>query len=307
MDNKASTLEYFDRVATSYLDRYYTDRSGHYPNLQLREEIILQAVRDMVAPEALMLDAGCGSGHLLHKLAQMDYRLQGMDIAPNMVATTGELLATLPPELAARGQVRQGDIEALPFSDNSFDAAVASGVFEYLTQDAQALIELARVLKPGGLALISFRNRGFNAYSANQYTREEARAGGLEEILTGFQEAMASDSTRIKTRVEIFRQSLSRTLASPPASRTEEAGTSKGWEKGMPRRQHTPAQVEREASRAGLRLEQTFFFHFHPFPPQFRDVMPDLYDALGLALENFNDTALGWLMASGFVSLLRKG
>jgi ubiquinone/menaquinone biosynthesis C-methylase UbiE len=306
MDNKASTQQYFDRVAKSYLDRYYTDREGRYPNLQLREEIILQAVADLVAPGAFILDAGCGSGHLLSKLAGMGYRLQGMDIAPNMVETSRTLVAALPPAQAARCQVREGDIEALPFADAAFDAAVISGVFEYLTEDAPALAQISRVLKPGGLALVSFRNQGFNAYSANRYTLEEAQTGGMRELVEGFQAALAADAARIKSRVENFRQSLHRTLATPPSSRAEEADQAKGWEKAMQRRQHTPDQVARAAQAAGLDQEQAFFFHFHPFPPQVRDLMPDLYDALGLALENFSDTALGRLMASGFVALLRK-
>jgi len=50
-------------------------------------------------------------------------------------------------------------IESLPFADGSFDAVVAAGVLEY-SELERALPELARVLRPGGLAVVSYPNPG---------------------------------------------------------------------------------------------------------------------------------------------------
>src|SRR5205807_185694 len=50
---------------------------------------------------------------------------------------------------------RVGDLEQVPFEDNTFDAVVCLGVIEYLASDEQAVREIRRVLKPGGSAVIS--------------------------------------------------------------------------------------------------------------------------------------------------------
>jgi SAM-dependent methyltransferase len=53
------------------------------------------------------------------------------------------------------GEVDQGDICAMPFADGSFDLVLATDIIEHVEDDAQALLEIERVLKPDGLALIT--------------------------------------------------------------------------------------------------------------------------------------------------------
>jgi SAM-dependent methyltransferase len=53
------------------------------------------------------------------------------------------------------GLVRQGDICALPFADASFDVVLATDVIEHVDDDGHATAEIARVLAPDGLALIT--------------------------------------------------------------------------------------------------------------------------------------------------------
>jgi SAM-dependent methyltransferase len=50
-------------------------------------------------------------------------------------------------------ELRQADVEALPFADGSFDVALCVEVLRYLPDPGRCLAELARVLRPGGLAL----------------------------------------------------------------------------------------------------------------------------------------------------------
>jgi SAM-dependent methyltransferase len=56
-----------------------------------------------------------------------------------------------------RNRLVQGTIENLPFADETFDAVVATGVLEYAEID-RALVDLARVLRPGGIAVVSYPN-----------------------------------------------------------------------------------------------------------------------------------------------------
>ena len=55
----------------------------------------------------------------------------------------------------ARAAVTRGDATAMPFPDASFDRVIAAEVLEHIPADQQAMHEIARVLRPGGLAAIT--------------------------------------------------------------------------------------------------------------------------------------------------------
>jgi len=52
-----------------------------------------------------------------------------------------------------------GDVRDLPFADNSFDAIYSMGTIEHFAETERAVAEMARVLKPGGLAIVGVPNR----------------------------------------------------------------------------------------------------------------------------------------------------
>ena len=56
---------------------------------------------------------------------------------------------------AARAAVTRGDATAMPFPDASFDRVIAAEVLEHIPADQRAMDEIARVLRPGGLAAIT--------------------------------------------------------------------------------------------------------------------------------------------------------
>jgi ubiquinone/menaquinone biosynthesis C-methylase UbiE len=102
------------------------------------------------APEgAAVLDVGTGPGVLLVELARRrpDLRLTGVDLSPDMIAAAAR-------NLGDRAEVRAADVTDLPFEDGSFDLIVSSLSLHHWDHPAQAVPELARVLRPGGRVLI---------------------------------------------------------------------------------------------------------------------------------------------------------
>ena len=97
-----------------------------------------------------MLDAGCGDGTFALELARLGATVTGADADAAMIAAarTAATAAGLP----ARFEV--GEIESLPFPDRGFDAVVAVTVLCLVPDDARAVAEMARVLKPGGVLLV---------------------------------------------------------------------------------------------------------------------------------------------------------
>lgn len=141
-----STTEFFDAEAARYDASYESeDWDGRF--LRLRLEAALVALGD--GPGAV-LDAGMGGGRLAAELAQRGWKVTGIDSSARMV----ELARRRLPQLGDR--LLEADLAALPFGDESFDAVVATGALEYVGDLAQGLAELARVLRPGGEAVLSF-------------------------------------------------------------------------------------------------------------------------------------------------------
>lgn len=98
------------------------------------------------------VDAGMGPGRLLAEMERRGWRVSGIDTSAEMVTLARGRLPD------ARERLVQAPIERLPFADASFDLAVATGVLEYADDLEAALGELARVVRPGGRAIVSLPN-----------------------------------------------------------------------------------------------------------------------------------------------------
>jgi SAM-dependent methyltransferase len=115
-----------------------------------------QAVRDAlkVKPGERVLDIGAGPGFLAAELAASaapNGAVLGTDISEAMLAIAAARLGS-----TGDGELRfeHADACALPCADESLDAVVSTQVYEYVEDIAAALSELARVLRPGGRALV---------------------------------------------------------------------------------------------------------------------------------------------------------
>jgi ubiquinone biosynthesis O-methyltransferase len=98
-----------------------------------------------------VLDVGCGGGYVSEELALEGFDVTGVDISNNSLALAAQHAHSIEREVPLKLVYKFGSALQLPFPDNTFDAVVASDVFEHLTELPRALSEIHRVLKPGGL------------------------------------------------------------------------------------------------------------------------------------------------------------
>jgi ubiquinone/menaquinone biosynthesis C-methylase UbiE len=104
-----------------------------------------------IKPGDRVLDAGCGPGDFLPRLAQaVGPRgfVVGLDHAPGFLIEARALIASLSIETPV--ECIEGDALSLPFPDNFFDSAHTERVLMHLDNPDQSLRELRRVVKPGG-------------------------------------------------------------------------------------------------------------------------------------------------------------
>lgn len=104
-----------------------------------------------VAPEARILDAGCGTGLVGQILAARGYhQLEGLDLSAGMLREAGHKGC-----YTALHQQTLGD--ALNFPSATFDAVLSVGVFARAHAPSRSLAELVRITKPGGYIIFTLR------------------------------------------------------------------------------------------------------------------------------------------------------
>jgi SAM-dependent methyltransferase len=126
-------------IAQRLRDRFYRDADHPYRVLERRIESLL-------APSAVLLDAGCGrSVPLLRKYLGRARRLVGVDLV-----TFGDVPQGI--------ETFRADLANIPLDSGSVDVLVSRSVFEHLTDPMAVYSECARVLRPGGVVVFLTAN-----------------------------------------------------------------------------------------------------------------------------------------------------
>jgi 2-polyprenyl-3-methyl-5-hydroxy-6-metoxy-1,4-benzoquinol methylase len=182
-------------------------------SFQMRQTVLLKSLQGRNLAGTLWLDAGCGTGTLARWLATRGCSVLGVDAASEMV-TAANQSAQAHHNSDRLSFVRITTIARLALDDRSLDGILCSSVLEYVPDPSACLTEFARVLKPGGLLLVSVPNRNsvvrrmqlachrlgsllgqswckFLDYSRHQYSMPEferllAQAGFSDERLVPF-------------------------------------------------------------------------------------------------------------------------
>jgi ubiquinone/menaquinone biosynthesis C-methylase UbiE len=136
-----STQGYYDRFSASY------ERERHHGYHRLIDDLELELVRRYGSGRDI-LEAGCGTGLLLAEASRVGRSAVGVDLSHGMLAH-------------ARGRglrVVQASLTQLPLPDASVDLVYSMKVLAHVPPIRQAVVELARVTRPGGHLLLEFYN-----------------------------------------------------------------------------------------------------------------------------------------------------
>jgi ubiquinone/menaquinone biosynthesis C-methylase UbiE len=148
---ESNSRAYYDDFSTSY------ERARGAGYHALVDEIEVAAVREL-AQGKRVLEAGCGTGLVMSRLAEVASSVHGFDLSPGMVRRA-----------RARGlSVALGSVTQVPFRDASFDLVCSFKVLAHVPSITDALRELARVTKPGGMLALEFYNPWSLRYAAKR-------------------------------------------------------------------------------------------------------------------------------------------
>ena len=182
-DYEALSKKHFDAQAAEYdqRDTYYYSQNGKVSCRDIAEHI-------KGVPYEALLDVGCGTGFLIDILAkQRAARYCGVDLSDGMIRV-------------AKGkgihgaEFTVGSADRLPYSDESFDIVACSQSFHHYPYPEKAMLEAKRVLKPGGLYILSDTGiGGIGAWIDNHILFKLMQSGdcrttnrkGIEKLMVG--------------------------------------------------------------------------------------------------------------------------
>lgn len=152
--SQPEAVEYFDSHAEYYAQSQY--RTTRRTFINGRHDTVVAVLAGLpLAPGARVLDAGCGPGQIVAALATRRVDVSAVDTSPRMLEVAK---ANVPAELQSFVQYHVGNILALPFPDATFDLVCSTGVIEYIKPYDPVIAELGRVLKPGGVLVLTTTN-----------------------------------------------------------------------------------------------------------------------------------------------------
>ena len=112
-----------------------------------------------IKPGDLVLDLGCGAGRHAFEVYRRGARVIAADLDHKELPPVAGLFHAMRSEgeaaPPAQATALAADATGLPFPDDAFDAVIAAEILEHIPDDAAALAEIARVLRPGGIAAVT--------------------------------------------------------------------------------------------------------------------------------------------------------
>jgi 2-polyprenyl-3-methyl-5-hydroxy-6-metoxy-1,4-benzoquinol methylase len=302
------TRRYFSEGARTWLATAYADspETPVYPVGARRVSLALESVRERLgAPAGRLLDLGCGGGDLCVEAARRGFEVCGVDIAEGMIAEAEARRRALPSDVRDRVSFVLGDALGTAIG-GPHDAITAMGLLEYLPEDGPFFSRAAALLRPGGVLVVSCRNRLFNMASLNDYTGQEVATGAASELLdelTALQSANDLHDACAEFLARL-RQALPVLEAALAADRREGRRPRPAF--GQPRRQHTPRGLVKAAAAAGLSAPAFIGVHPHPWPPAYEHAAPRLYNRLAEVFEAFQHTPPGLVWSSAFLGVFTR-
>ncbi len=149
--------EHFARVAPQWHE-LYSQNDVFAVIHQYRRDVALGLIQKQnLSGGCPILDIGCGAGVLTVELARRGYRVNAIDAVPAMVALTKK--NAVEAGISDHVSAETGDAHNLAFKSAAFDCVVAMGITPFLHSLPEALKEISRVIKSGGLLVINSDNR----------------------------------------------------------------------------------------------------------------------------------------------------
>ncbi|MGH2759617.1 MAG: class I SAM-dependent methyltransferase [Actinomycetota bacterium] len=160
--------DWFRSISPDVYARHYNERvptveeeleewgSYHRHRHEMRYDIVASTVRRHLPPSGRVLDVGCGAAGVADRITDVDAHYVGVDYGDPHIRYAARKHARSHERL--RTSFARCDAAALPLNGSSVDVVVMSEVIEHLVRPELAIWEIARLLRPGGVLILTTNN-----------------------------------------------------------------------------------------------------------------------------------------------------
>lgn len=148
--HKKEVEKSYEKQAIEYDCRRSSSFEGKVVDVLQREFIY----KNLGLKKGRILEAGCGTGRILLYLSEKGLDCSGIDPSQNMLNIFKEKAKMN----GLKVNIKKGDIEKIPFKENSFDGVYTMHVLMHMPDYKKAFEEMRRVLKPNGKLIMDFPN-----------------------------------------------------------------------------------------------------------------------------------------------------
>ncbi|BDA48090.1 probable alkylated DNA repair protein alkB homolog 8 [Coccomyxa sp. Obi] len=232
--------EHLERMEARYVHNVYDIIATHFSATRFAIWPKVKAFLQSLPPGALLADVGCGNGKYFG--VRPDIAVLGSDRSPNLAETAARRLrptaAAAVPGPLARCDVAVADGLHLPYRSGALDAVVCIAVLHHIASGARRvrlLVELARVLRPGGRVLIT-------VWASQQ--EEPGKLAKWEPIpsSSGDQEGVQRGDYFVPWHIPLHRveaaAAAARTVAASHANSADRLGVPRGTPNGAVQHSH---------------------------------------------------------------------
>lgn len=305
--DKKYSIAYWNRHASDWEKMAYNKEKKYlrFPSSEQRENITVKEIKKIASGKNVsIMDLGCANGELVRHLLRDGFKnVRGVDNSAKMIALAKQFLKKEMPVLDANGIFSVYDVDSLK-ENESFDMITGMGIIEYLLDLNSFFSKVSQGLKKGGYAFIESRNKLFNLSSANRYT-EESDIGTLVKSVrdsarfSPIQDKKAIEKIVLRTFVSIGGQ-----LKTVIPQKSKKRKKFESYPFSLP--QYTPQEIEAWCKKHSLKVKYVIYYHPHPFPPEFSQKFPQIFNRIALEMEPLGYTPIGATLCSSFIAVIEK-
>lgn len=281
---------FYDSEASDYHLMYQREnlRSlDRYPANYFRLQILVRRLATLGAKR--VYEIGVGEGTPLVAMAKLGLDVEGCDISEAMVEAARNNFAAngLAKDLVQWGDVEDATTLAKQLSGGKYDAVIAAGVLPHVRNDRLMLETVKMCLRPGGVALIEFRNKLFSLFTFNRLTKEFI----LDDLLAGV-------PSKIKAVVES--EIDKRCATNLPTIRTARPGAELGYDEILSKF-HNPFDLQDLFRSVGFTEVSVHWYHYHPAPPMLESSLGSAFREAAMRLEHEGSWRGMFLCSAGVI------
>lgn len=269
------TLKYFNRHAKDWAKNANAQSLNKVNVIRQRNGFVLKVINERKKTN-LFLDIGCGTGDLVCQIASKGINAIGIDFSKEMI--------DMAKNKAEKSKYTRTTFKCCTFFDFSFepdtyDVISANGFIEYISyKELNLLLSLCRkALKRNGSLVLGSRNRLFNVFSLNEFTKEEISTGNINQLIIESIELMISKN--IKELASFKPVPLQKRGKNHPNTGIDVST----------RYQYTPVQLINILKKSDFKTKEIYPVHIHGIPPNMKDKYPAIHRVISNYLQEWSN------------------